>query len=175
MPNFIHIGPSLAELWCYNRFSRWRPLRRNFTSGFGYGDVDLFRMSIAISKPYLVGISQSVADFQDGGRQPCWVCFGIIADHPRSVFCGLNSVLKSLAALCNISGDIAMSAFWLATAYSRCFWGVFVAYFPCMTSLGGKTTFEIFSVRISATVRAFRFSCRFLHEPYNSAALVCCL
>ena len=25
------------------------------------------------------------SDFQDGGRQPCWICFGVMVDHPRSV------------------------------------------------------------------------------------------
>ena len=32
------------------RFSRWRMLRRNFTSGFGLADVLLFRRSMPISK-----------------------------------------------------------------------------------------------------------------------------
>jgi len=47
-------------------------------------------------------------DFQDGGKQPCCICFGVMADHPRSVFRGLNSDLKSLVRLINSSGDIAM-------------------------------------------------------------------
>ena len=47
-------------------------------------------------------------DFRDGGRQPCCVCFGVMADHPRSAFCGLNSDLKSLVRRINSSGDIAM-------------------------------------------------------------------
>ena len=33
------------------RLSRWRPLRRNFTSGFRSGNVALFRMLVSISKP----------------------------------------------------------------------------------------------------------------------------
>ena len=38
--------------------------------------------------------------FQDGGRQPCWIiCFGVMADHAPSVFCGLSSVFKSLVDL----------------------------------------------------------------------------
>jgi len=32
------------------RFSRWRPLRRNFTSGFRSGDVARYRRSMSISK-----------------------------------------------------------------------------------------------------------------------------
>ena len=50
----------------------------------------------------------SYRDFQDGGRQPCCVCFGAMADHPRSAFRGLNSDLKSLVRRINSSGDIAM-------------------------------------------------------------------
>ena len=34
-----------------------------------------------------------------------------MADHPDSVFCGLNSVLKSLVASFNSSGDITMYRF----------------------------------------------------------------
>jgi len=33
-------------------------------------------------------------DFQDGSRQPCCIYFGVMADHPRSAICGLNSDLK---------------------------------------------------------------------------------
>jgi len=32
------------------RFSRWLPLWRNFTSGFRFGDVAVFRRSASISK-----------------------------------------------------------------------------------------------------------------------------
>jgi len=39
------------------RFSRWRPLRRNYTSGFRSGDVALFRMSVSISEPNFVVIT----------------------------------------------------------------------------------------------------------------------
>jgi len=35
---------------CY-RFSRWRPLWRNFTFGLGLGDVTFFRRSVSISIP----------------------------------------------------------------------------------------------------------------------------
>ena len=50
-------------------------------------------------------------DFQDGGRQPCWICLEVMANHPRSVLFGLNSILKSPVAQINIgpsSGDTAM-------------------------------------------------------------------
>ena len=55
--------------------------------------------------------NDNITDFQDGGSELSWVCFGVISDHPRSVFCGLNSVLKSLVALRNSSEDIAMYRF----------------------------------------------------------------
>jgi len=47
-----------------------------------------------------------------------FVCFGVIADHPQSVFCGQNLVLKSIVALlfwryC----DVWIAAFLLETAY----------------------------------------------------------
>jgi len=44
------------------QFSRWRPLRRNFTSGFVLGDVGLFRRPMSMSKPNFVGNAQSTAD-----------------------------------------------------------------------------------------------------------------
>jgi len=43
-------------------FSRWWLLRHNFTSGFRTGDVALFRMSVVISKPNSVTITQSAAE-----------------------------------------------------------------------------------------------------------------
>jgi len=33
-------------------------------------------------------------DFQDGGRQPCCICFGVMADHPWRAFRGLNSIFR---------------------------------------------------------------------------------
>ena len=46
------------------RFSRWRTLRRNFTSDFGLVDVLLFRRSMPVSKPNFVVIAQSIAEIQ---------------------------------------------------------------------------------------------------------------
>jgi len=64
-----------------------------------------------ISLPNFIQIGPSAAEiwrhinFQDGGSQPCWICFGVMADHTRSVFCGLSSVFKSVVGLINISGE----------------------------------------------------------------------
>jgi len=46
--------------------------------------------------------------FQDGGCQPCCIYLGVMADHPRSAFRGLNSNFKSLVRRINSSGDIVM-------------------------------------------------------------------
>ena len=57
-PNqFILSGDMMLYL-----FSRWRPLRRNFTSGFTSGDLAHFLMSVSISKPNIV--VQSAAEIQ---------------------------------------------------------------------------------------------------------------
>jgi len=92
-----------------------------------------------------------------------------MADHQRSAFHGLNSVLKSLGRRISSSGNIAMYRFWrfgLKLPIHIPFVGVFGAYFPIWRhpssrppkgpSLGGNTSFEPFSVRISATVRPVR-------------------
>ena len=62
LPNFVQSGPSSAEIMMLNWLSRWRPLRRNFTSGFGFADVAVFRRSVSISTPNFVVIAQSTAE-----------------------------------------------------------------------------------------------------------------
>ena len=56
LPNFMQIRSSSAELSQY-RFSRWRPLWRSFTSGFGLGDVTLFKRPKSIGKPKLMSLN----------------------------------------------------------------------------------------------------------------------
>ena len=58
----------------------------------------------------LVSISQFTAfifDFQNGGRPPSWICYGVIPDHPRFAFDGPNILLKlhidHVYILCKIS------------------------------------------------------------------------
>jgi len=95
-----------------------------------------------------------------------------MADHPRSAFRSLNSVLKLLVRRINSSGDIATYNFWrfgLKLPIHAPFWGVFWgAYFPHMTSLNVLTHKRTilrwkhviwamqFSVRICASVRPVR-------------------
>ena len=101
----------------YFRF-RSRPFHRNRC-------VILHRSAFQIGPP-IAEIWRDI-DFQDGGRQPCCVCFGVMADHPRSAFRGLNSVLKSIVGRINSSGDIAMYRFWrfgLKLPIHPPFWGV---------------------------------------------------
>jgi len=72
------------------------------TSGFDLDHFTVIGVSFCIRLPNFVQIGISAAeiwrhiDFQDGGRQPCCICFGVMADHLRSAFRGLNSDLKSL-------------------------------------------------------------------------------
>ena len=143
----------------------------NYTSGF---DLDYFAVIGEILHPrvpnfvqirtYTAEIWRHV-DFQDGGRQPYCICFEVMADHPRSAFRGLNSDLKSL--VCRISsGDIAMYRFLrfgLKLPIHAPFWEFLGNIFPVWRqplswppkgpSLSGNTSFEPFSVTISATVR----------------------
>ena len=90
-----------------------RPPYWNSTSGFDLDHFAVICMFFCIRLPNFVQIGIFAAeiwcdiDFQDGGRQPCCICFGVTADHPRSAFHGLNSVLKSLVRRINSSGDIA--------------------------------------------------------------------
>ena len=75
-----------AILECYFRF-RSRPFL-------------VIGVSFCIRLPNFVQIGTSTAelwrhiDFQDGGRQPCCIYFGVMADHPRSAFRVLNSDTK---------------------------------------------------------------------------------
>jgi len=44
-PDWSILSGDMMLYW----FSRWRPLRLNFISSFGFGDFALFRMSVSIS------------------------------------------------------------------------------------------------------------------------------
>ena len=113
-----------------------RPPFWNSTSGF---DLDHFAVNVLffMRVPNLIQIGPCTAelwrhiDFQNGGSQPYCICFGVITDHPRSAFRGLNCVLKSLVCRINSSEDIAMYRFWrfgLKLPIRAPFWGVFSPY-----------------------------------------------
>jgi len=131
-------------------------------------------VSFCIRLPIFVQIGTSAAeiwrhiDFQDGGSQPCCICFGAMADHPRSAFRGLNSDIKSLVRRINSSGDIALRCKDFGILAWNClftplfgeFWGNIFHIWrhpssrpPKGPSLGRNTSFEPFGVTISATVR----------------------
>jgi len=89
----------------------------NSTSGFDLHHFAVIGVLFYIPLPNFVQIGTSSAEillqihFQDGGCPPCCICFGVMADHPRSAFRGLNSVLGLLVRQINRSGDIAMYRF----------------------------------------------------------------
>jgi len=149
-------GQSLSANQISSRYLNWR-LRYNYfrfrnTNVRHIGillpvsistNFSVIGVSCHIRLPNFVQIGTSAAenwrhiDFQDGGRQPCCICFGVMAEHPRSAFLGLNSDLKSLVRRINSSGlrrysDVKILAFWLETACSRPFlWsfcGIFSPY-----------------------------------------------
>ena len=57
-------------------------------------------MWFCVGIPNFIQIGLSAAelwrdsDFEDSGRQPCWICCGVMVDHPRSVVDGCCCVLK---------------------------------------------------------------------------------
>ena len=105
----IGLSTKLLPVSKYKRPPYW-----NSTSGFDLDHFPIIGVSFCIRLPNFVQIGTSTTelwrhiDFQDGGRQPCCIYFGVMADYPRSAFRGLNSDLKSLVRRINSSGDIAM-------------------------------------------------------------------
>jgi len=84
----------------------------------------------------LVKIRQSTAEllrifnFLNGGRPPSWICYDVIADHPRLVFDGPNTRLTLIVfILCNILWFL-YSPVWLEIAYPHPFWGSFWGILP---------------------------------------------
>ena len=102
----------------------------------------------------------------------------------QSVFCGSRSILKSLVCPINNSGDIEMNRFrhfglklpihapfgeFLGKIFP--IWCHRLSWPPKGPSLGGNTSFEPFSVRISATVRpGRRIEKNVLYFPYFGEA-----
>ena len=52
------------------------------------------------------------SDFQDGGRQPYWICSRVIIDHRRSDIDDPSSLAKFRVDRINNFGDIAIFIFW---------------------------------------------------------------
>ena len=78
VPNFIHIGPSNAEIWRHVDFSIWRPRRLNTTSGFLLVDHTVFGSSKYINKPNyrrhisFHGWDITTSDLKKNKRPPYW-------------------------------------------------------------------------------------------------------
>ena len=100
-------------------------------------------------------------------RSQSCICFGVMADHPRNAFCGLNNRLFVGLIVPEILRCIDFGVLAWNCLFTPLFWRMFGAYFshydvthrldpPKGPSLGGNTSFEPFSVRISATVRPGR-------------------
>jgi len=104
----------------YFRFRSWQ-FQRNRRNILDQGAK--FRPNRSIRR----GIWRYI-DFQDGGCQPCCVCFGLMVDHTRSAFHGLISVLKSLIGRINNSGYI--SNFGLKLPIYVPFWEFCGTFFP---------------------------------------------
>jgi len=126
LPNFVQIGPPTAEIWRY-------------------------------------------IDFQDGSRQPCCFSFGLMMDNPQSAFRGLNSIFKYCLFVGLIVPEILRCIDFGVLAWNCLFTpllGEFLGHIsPYDVThrrdhkrpfLGGNTSFEPFSVRFRATVRAGR-------------------
>jgi len=79
LPNFIWTGHSATDLWRHIDFPWWHPQtrRRNYSSGFLFGDVLHLRRSQIIRILTLAKISQSTAEilllpFSKIKQPPCW-------------------------------------------------------------------------------------------------------
>jgi len=174
-PNFVDISPFTAKIlllpvWkkqtsaileSYFRF-RSRPFRRNRRAILHQAAE--FRPNRTTHR----GIWRHI-DCQNGRRQTCCICFMVMAEHSRSNFLGLNSILKALVRRINRSRDIAMYRFWrfglklpihapIGEFLGHIFpiWRHPSSRPPKVPSLVGNTSFEPFTVRISATVRRGR-------------------
>ena len=71
IPNFIQIGSPSGELWCHIEIQDGGR-SGGFTSGFGLGDVALFKSS-TISKPNF-GATENAGLENDGPNHKVWKC-----------------------------------------------------------------------------------------------------
>ena len=132
-------------------------------------------------------------DFQDGGRQPCWIWFRAMVGHPRSASGGLCFILKfRLENRSNSStwaqdrekrtGEDSQKS---QRRYISPIWGevptepIFtkictVAAVPDIFTCANFWA-EIFRGYDFTGGSNFPFSYWFFHGPYNSAALLRCL
>ena len=118
IPNFDQICQSTAEILLLPASKNKRPPSWNSTSGFDFDLSTAIGIWFSIGTPNFIKIGLSAAelwrhnDFQDGGRQPCWIWFRAIVAHSRSASGGLCFILKfRLDRICTF-GDRAIFIFW---------------------------------------------------------------
>ena len=116
IPNFDQISQSTTEILLLPVPENKRSPYWNSTSGFDFDLFAVIGMSFSTSTPNFIEIGLSAvelwrhSDFQDGGRQPCWIWFRVVLTHPRSASGGLCFVLKF--RLDRIYRDRAIFIFW---------------------------------------------------------------
>ena len=118
IPNFDQIPQSAAEILLLPVSENKRPPSWNSTSGFDFDPFTAIGMWFSIRIPNIIKIGLSVAElwrhsnFQDGGRQPCWIWFTAMVAHPRSASGGFCFILKLWLDRINSFGDRAVFIFW---------------------------------------------------------------
>ena len=140
--NFDPIYQSTAEILLLPVAENKRPPYWNPTSGFDFDMFTLIGIRFSVCLQNFIGIGSSAAelwrhsDFQDGGRQPCWIWFRAIVAHPLSESRGLCFVLKFRHVHIYSLGDSAIFIFWhicLKLPIASPLLGGFGAYFSQMT------------------------------------------
>ena len=98
IPNFASMAQSAAEILLLPVSKNKRPPYWNSTSGSHFDIVISMWFCIGVQNFIQIGASAAElwchSDFQDGGRQPCWICCVVMVDHARSVVVGCFYVLK---------------------------------------------------------------------------------
>ena len=90
----------MADILLFRVSGNKQPPYWNSTSGFDFDLFTVISMWFSIDIQNFIGIESITAelwrhnDFQNGGRQPCWIWFRVMADHLRSVTGGLCFILK---------------------------------------------------------------------------------
>ena len=116
--NFDLVSQSTAEILLLQVSENKRPPSWNSTSGFNFDPFTAIGMWFSIGIPNFIKIGLSAAelwrhgDFQDGGRQPCWIWFRAMVAHPRSAIGGLCFILKFRLDRIYSFGVRAIFIFW---------------------------------------------------------------
>ena len=177
IPNFDQIS-SHGRYFLFPVSENKRPPYWKSTFGFNFDLFAVIGIWFSIDKPNFVQIGSFAAelwrrgDFQDGGRparQPCWIWFRVMVDHPQSVSCERCLIIRFRLDRIYSFEASAIFIFWhfglKLLAYSRpLLWG-FGVIFPQMTSFivltpkgislreNTSSEAELSSVKIGPTVR----------------------